>query len=172
MREHGRRASVRRAKAVATADRRGCPRTERTRQTDVSSGEPQVRGWPRTSRCRRDGWARPSTRATYAAVYVVLRFAPFDLRTFFASPSLRTRGISFAAMPRRSRICSARSPPVSDFTSATTFARARAISAGDLRASRPGLVVFVAGAGAFSADVVFLAGAAFFAADAFLVDAS
>jgi hypothetical protein len=32
--------------------------------------------------------------------------------TFFVRPSCRTRSISFLPMPRRSRICSARRPPL------------------------------------------------------------
>jgi len=48
----------------------------------------------------------------YAALYVVDRLCPLLLSTFVASPSLSTRGISFLPMPRRSRICSARRPPL------------------------------------------------------------
>ena len=49
---------------------------------------------------------------TYAVLYVVARVRPLLFTTFFVRPSCRTRSISFLPMPRRSRICSARRPPL------------------------------------------------------------
>ena len=47
----------------------------------------------------------------HAAVYVVALFCPLDRSFFLTSPSFRTRGISFASMPKVARISSARRPP-------------------------------------------------------------
>jgi len=97
-------------------------------------------------------------QAVYPAEYVVDRFCPLLLSTFFASPCLRTRGISFLSMPSFWRICSDRRGALLDFTSATTFPSALAMSARERRARRP----FV-----FRAGVAALVG---FGALAFLVE--
>ena len=69
--------------------------------------------------------------------YVVARFCPFDVSTFFASPSFSTRGISRASSPNTFRISSERSPLGCVFTSFATKSTALAISSGDRRARWP-----------------------------------
>jgi len=87
----------------------------------------------------------------YTAVYVVARFFPFAFSFLFARPSWSTRGISLLCILSAARICSARSPSLLPFTSATTWSSALAISSGERRGKRPGLrargATDVAGAG-------------------------